>query len=63
MMSCVYRGKVYMNYKFCKHNETFSIIRFDIRLLTFAKFLEFLKSSTVKVGLKIFSYFPAWRYV
>lgn len=49
--------KVYLKYKFCKHNETFSVIRSDIRLLTFAKFLEFLKSNTVKVGLKIFSFF------
>ena len=36
----------------------FSVIRFYIRLLTFAKFVEFLKSSTVKAGQNVFSYFP-----
>ena len=39
----------------------FNIIRFNIRLLTFEQFVEFLKSSTIKTGLNVFSYFPAWR--
>ena len=34
------------------------IITFNIRLLTFTKFAEFLNSVTVKEGLKVSSYFP-----
>ena len=52
---------VHINYRFllCNHNGNFySIIRFNIRLSTFAKFVEFLKSSTVKAELNIFSDFP-----
>ena len=33
------------------------IITFNIRLLTFTKFVEFLHSVTVKEGLRVFSYF------
>ena len=36
-----------------------SIIRFNIRLLPFTKFMEFLKSRTVKAGWNVFSDFPA----
>ena len=39
----------------------FSSIRFNIRLATLTKFVEFLKSSPVKAGSSEF-YFPAWRY-
>ena len=35
----------------------FSIIRFDTRLLIFAKFVEFLKISKVKAGLNVFSFY------
>ena len=38
----------------CKQNKTFS--RFDIRQLTFAKFVEFLKISTIKASLNLFFY-------
>ena len=34
-------------------------MRFNIRLLTFAKFVYFLKSSMVKVGLNVISYSQA----
>ena len=34
----------------------FSIIIFNIRLLSSAKFVEFLKSNMVKAGLNVFSY-------
>ena len=36
-----------------------SIIRLKIRLLTFAEFVEFLKSSKVMAGLSVFWYLPA----
>ena len=36
-----------------------SIDRFNHRLLPFAKFVEILKSCKVKIGLNVFSYFPA----
>ena len=39
-----------------------SIIRFNIGLLTFVKFVEVLKSGPVKTDLNVFSFFPAWRY-
>ena len=40
----------------------FSIIIFNIRLLTFAKLVKFLKSSAIKAGLNAFSYFPVLRF-
>ena len=55
---------VHLNYRllFCKHNGTVAIISFNIRLLNFGKFAEFLKISTIKASLNVFSYFPVWRY-
>ena len=43
---------------FVSKMRLFSIIRFDIRLLTFEKFVEFLKFSTVKAGLNVFCHQP-----
>ena len=40
----------------------FSIIGPKTGLLTFPKFVEFLKISMVKEHWNVFSYFPAWRY-
>ena len=43
--------------------ELLGIDRFNLGLLTFSKICEFLKSAKVKVGLDVFSFFLAWRYV
>ena len=49
-------------YSFVDTVGLLSITRFSIRLTTFAKFKVFLKSSTVKVGFTLCSYFPVLRY-
>ena len=49
-------------YSFVDTMGLLSITRFNIRLTTFAKFKEFLKSSTVKTGFTLCSYFPALRH-
>ena len=50
--------KVHTNYGlFYKHVGALSN-----RLSNFAKLVEFLKRSTVKASLNVFSSFPAWRY-
>ena len=36
-----------------------NIIRYNIRSLTFAKFVELMKTAMVKAGLNVFSYFSA----
>ena len=48
--------KVHINYRSLLLSVLgrFSIIRFKIRLLTFAKSEEFRRSSTVKAGLNVF---------
>ena len=44
---------------FVSNMGVFSITRFNNRLLTFARFVEFQISSAVKAGLNMFSDFPA----
>ena len=46
--------KRYIGYFVVSTMGLFSIIRFNIRFLNFAKFVEFMKRSTVKAGLKIY---------
>ena len=45
-----------MNYIGCfvSTSELFSTIRFNIKLLPFAKFAEFLRGSNVKAGIFVF---------
>ena len=50
------------HYSFVDTMGLLSITRFSIRLTTFAKFKEFLKSCTVKAGFTLCSYFPVLRY-
>ena len=40
----------------------FSIIRFSNRLLTFTKFVEFVKNGAYKADLTVLFNFPALRY-
>ena len=51
--------KVHMNYIGCfvSTSELFSTIRFNIKLLPFAKFAEFLRGSNVKAGIFIVFFF------
>ena len=53
--------KLHINYRllFLIKMGQLSIDRFNLGLLTFCKICEFLKSAKVKVGLDVFSFFPA----
>ena len=44
----------------CRGKNKLKAINF--RLLTFAKFVELLKTSTSQAGFNVFSYFSATRY-
>ena len=57
-----YKGK-YINYRLLllTKMELLNIVKLNIKLLTFANFVEFLKSSKVKVGLNIFFLFSSLK--
>ena len=56
------KGIYTISYSFVSAKKSLNIIGSRFRLLTFTKFVEFLKISIVKDGCSVFSYFPAWRY-
>ena len=56
---CKGAWKLYIGHCFVSTMELFCIFRFDIRLLSFAKFVQFLNGSTIKAGLDVLYYFPA----
>ena len=59
---CQGAWKLYIGYCFVSAIELFGVFRFNIRLLNFAKSVQFLNGSMAKAGLNVFYYFPAWRY-
>ena len=55
---CKGAWKLYIGCCFVSTIEIFAAFRLNIRLLNFAKFVQFLNSSTAKAGLDVFYYFP-----